>query len=403
MLKRIKLDNGLKICIENIKCDYSGKNTKPVNIGIGVRYGTNYDEKLGEAHLLEHMLLPLYSNELMKYKSFANAYTHHTTTTYVASIGKDFKHILNVLFKELINPSFSKKTFKKEKERVLYEILMCEDNPPSYLRHKFLATMYGNYVKEPSHGSFDAIKNADIKDMIDIYEKYYTPNNMLVYLATERSKKKIVRDTEKFFCRLNKKNLPSLITPPIIGKPKNKEYVEERRGIKLSYLYLGFRGVGIGHKDFPVLYTVAKILSPTLEDIILEEKGLAYSVDSDYYVFGDINSGHFSCGMPTSVKNVKKIKNIITKEIKKLKEQNIKKENLEVAKRAAISDYESIWDPSALEGIDDITRILLRNLHYHPRKFKKTVKEITPEDIRLILEKYFEESKCITALLKPKK
>ena len=133
-MKRIVLDNGLRIISLKKPKDYTTR------IAIGINYGPSYETKklCAIPHSLEHMIFRdtkkhTYEQIIEKISScggFTNGLTRDEDLIFIGySPSKNFKYILNPFLELVLEPSFKLKDFKKEKDIILNEIFERIDSP----------------------------------------------------------------------------------------------------------------------------------------------------------------------------------------------------------------------------------------------------------------------------------
>ncbi len=150
MYRKFVLDNGLRIVTEKIPA------CKSVTIGIWVNVGSR-DERPGEeglSHFLEHMFFQgtrsrsptQISREIDALGGELNAFTtRETTTFYVKVLDQHLEPALSLLSDLFPHSRFDQREVEKEKQVVLEEIRMVQDDPEDYVQDLHALQTFRNH------------------------------------------------------------------------------------------------------------------------------------------------------------------------------------------------------------------------------------------------------------------
>ncbi len=181
-----KLSNGQKLVIL--------KRTGPTVVRTFVKTGAmnEPDNLRGISHYIEHNLFNgsknLQPNEFVnKITSMGGTYNagtgFYSTNYYIKAADKDPQSIAKLLDMHtdmMQNPTFSEKMLEKERGPVISEIQMVRDNPDNMAFNSVLKDLFN--IKSTSKsliaGSVQNIENVKRGDVVDYFNKWYTPDNM---------------------------------------------------------------------------------------------------------------------------------------------------------------------------------------------------------------------------------
>ena len=203
-----KLDNGQGIIIVPKK--------GPTTIKTFVKAGSFNEEKnRGISHYIEHNLFNgsqgLAPNEFVEKVTgmggIYNASTDTSDTDYFikAPLHKpeDLRKFLTMHSNMLLYPTFTEKTLEKEKGPVISEIQMYQDDPYDKAYNKMVKNLFG--IKADYQGliagSSKIIKNLTRKDVLDYYNKWYTPDNMVTVIVGDVNPTKTINLASSLFNR----------------------------------------------------------------------------------------------------------------------------------------------------------------------------------------------------------
>ena len=187
-MNKILLNNGLTIILEKT-------NSNSVTLGVCVKTGSNNEEDKhrGISHFIEHMIFEGTKNrtaqeivkEIEGVGGEFNAFTDHEITFFYAKVlGKFFDKALNVISDIIKNSIFEEKTVEKERKVILEEMNLWYDDPKAYQWILFQKALYKKHPsKYPVIGFEKTLKRIKRKDIVNYFEKYYVPNNMVVIIT----------------------------------------------------------------------------------------------------------------------------------------------------------------------------------------------------------------------------
>lgn len=202
---RKKLDNGLTLVLIPLK------NEKIVSVGIFVKVGSRYEtvENSGISHFLEHMTFggtkTRNENEIMaKLDSIGALYNAATSKeyTYFYANGnyKDANVLLDIILDMYMNPIFPEKKIKKERDVVLEELGMHNDDNVLLLYDDMMELIYDHTtLGNPILGSYETVRNITRNDLINYHAKYYIPSNSVLVVSGNFNYTKIYDRIKKQF------------------------------------------------------------------------------------------------------------------------------------------------------------------------------------------------------------
>ncbi len=300
-LKAFKLKNGLSVYIweDSTKSDVYGL--------VGVRAGSINDPEqyTGLAHYLEHLLFkgtdkigalnwaeeePIYKKIVQKYDDMAetsdpvkkeainkeineltiqagkisvsnefsnliesiggkglNAGTSYDMTMFYNSFPTfQLNNWLEVSSQRFINPVF--RTFQTELETVYEEYNREKDNSGSATNNFIMEKSFeGHPYSRSVIGLGEHLKNPRISKLIDFYNNWYSPDNMVLILAGNINAKQISSQIAATFGQLKKKTIPERKTYPDLNISSRKQYTA-KVGNNPS-VHLVYKGVKSGDPD----------------------------------------------------------------------------------------------------------------------------------------------------------
>jgi predicted Zn-dependent peptidase len=182
---RHALPNGLEIVAERNATAYS------TAVGFFVRTGARdeTDAVAGVSHFLEHMMFkgtPSRSaddvnREFDEMGAHYNAFTNEENTVYYAAVLPEHQDRAVALLADILRPSLREDDFDTEKQVILEEIQMYEDQPPFGADDKCRAMHYGTHPLGRSVlGTAESVGQLPVSAMREYFRRRYSPENIVL-------------------------------------------------------------------------------------------------------------------------------------------------------------------------------------------------------------------------------
>ncbi len=182
------LPNGLEIVAE---CNAEAHSTA---LGFFVQAGSRdeSDDVAGVSHFLEHMVFkgtPTRSADDVNREFDAmgasnNAFTSEEHTVYYASVLPEYQTDALRLLGDMMRPALREEDFNTEKQVIIEEIRMYEDQPPFGADDKIKAAFFGQHPLAHSVlGTVDSITGLKVDAMREYFQRRYSPANMTLVAA----------------------------------------------------------------------------------------------------------------------------------------------------------------------------------------------------------------------------
>lgn len=202
-LYHLRLANGLNVYLLP-KNDYSKTYVTfttefgSINLHSKDKSGNLIDLPSGIAHFLEHKLFEKDGEDVSKYfaasSASVNAFTQNNKTTYLFSCTDKLEENTELLLNLVQNPLFTTEGVEKEKGIIAQEIKMYEDEPSSVAYMGLIKNMFKSHpVRNDILGTIETIAEID-KDILEkAHNAYYSPENMVLFLAGKFDLDEIVK------------------------------------------------------------------------------------------------------------------------------------------------------------------------------------------------------------------
>lgn len=402
-----RLDNGLRVATSFMP------QMKSVSIGVWFGCGSRYEEKRtnGISHFIEHLVFKgtekRSGDEICEaiegFGGELNASTSEESTEYfVKTIREEVQNASEIVLDMVLNPSFKPGYLEKQRDIIVEEIHMCEDNPSSHVEDLFNALIWkDNPLGFTVLGSIANIKNISRDDIIAYKQRMYCANNCVVAAAGDIEHTNFVGMVRKNTENLNR-GAPSRFKP-VRNTQLKPALVVENKDTEQVHLILGVPAVKWADNRRYALKLISIILgenmSSRLFKTVREEQGLVYSIQSGIDRYIDTGAFYVSAGIVTE-QIIKAIK-IILSEMAELKKTTVPKKELDRAKQyfrgSIIMDSERTM--SRLHWLGENLRMADRI--YDIEETINAVMNVTADDIKHLAETIFINQRLNAALIGP--
>ena len=143
----------------------------------------------GIAHFLEHKVFEMPGgenvfNRFTELGASVNAFTNNHQTSYYFSTTDNFQDNLKLLLDMVFTPHLTDENVEKEKGIIAEEIKMYDDHPGFRGYIEAMKALYHEHpVREDIAGSVESIYRLTAQDLIECYEAFYNPRNMILVLV----------------------------------------------------------------------------------------------------------------------------------------------------------------------------------------------------------------------------
>src|SRR6202046_3939927 len=292
-VRRTVLPGGLRVVTEFLP------SVRSVSLGIWVGVGSRDEDvpHAGATHYLEHLLFKGTGRRTALEISAAmdavggemNAFTAKEYTCYYARVlDSDLPLAVDILSDMITSSLITPKDVDAERDVVLEEIAMNEDDPSDTAHEAFTAKLYGDTpLGRPILGTTDSIKAITRDQIYEHYRARYGPEHLVVAAAGNLDHDTVVRlVTDAFGPALDRAAEPAPPRrngPPVPGKAGTGTKLISR-GIEQANLVLGCEGLArTDGRRFALGVLNAAFgggMSSRLFQEVREKRGLAYSVYS---------------------------------------------------------------------------------------------------------------------------
>ncbi|MFC1414918.1 M16 family metallopeptidase [Streptacidiphilus sp. N1-12] len=340
VVRRTVLPGGLRVVTETLPT------VRSAAFGIWVGVGSRDETPVlnGATHYLEHLLFKGterrsaldISSALDAVGGEMNAFTAKEYTCYYARVlDNDLPLAIDVVSDMLTGSLIRQEDIDTERDVVLEEIAMTEDDPGDVVHDLFAQVMYGSSpLGRPVLGTVDTI-NALTRDQVaGFYKRRYRPEHLVVAAAGNVDHAKVVRQVEKAFTAAGALSRTDVLPAEPRGGTRTLRTTGKveilDRPTEQAHLVLGLPGLARNDERRWALGVLNSALgggmSSRLFQEVREKRGLAYSVYSYSSSYAD--TGLFGIYAGCQPKRVEEVLKICREELQRVAGQGITEEEL---------------------------------------------------------------------------
>jgi predicted Zn-dependent peptidase len=336
VIRTTTLDNGIRVVTESMP------HVRSVTAGFWVGTGSR-DESgslFGASHFLEHLLFKGTPNRTAAQIAEAidavggdmNAFTtKEYTAFYVRVLAESFDLGIDILSDVMWDPAFRPDEVEAERQVILEEILMHEDEPADLVHDRILEGLFPDHpLGRDVLGDEASIEGMSVTDIASFHHAHYRPGNMVVAAAGAVDHDRVADAIAERF------RGPSGGAPPprLAPDPGFRPLLVTTRPTEQAHVVMGMLTPG---RHDPDRYSLAVLdhiigggLSSRLFQEIRERRGLAYSVYSYRSSFDDVGVLAFYAG--TGPGRAQEVLDLIGAELDKVAAEGVTERELAVAK-----------------------------------------------------------------------
>ena len=394
LVKRTVLPGGLRIITEQMP------SVRSAAIGIWVKVGSRDEvaSQTGSAHYLEHLLFKGTKNRTALDISSTidavggemNAFTSKEVTCfYTRVLDTSVPEAIEVLVDMITSATITSVDVDQERQVVLEEIAMRDDDPADIVHEQFSRALYGDAPLGRSIlGTVENISSLSRRSIHGFYRKYYTPDRLVVAVAGNIDHASIVKQIRKAF-NLGGFDLGGEETPYVPSKVKTKVshsggFVKFDKTTEQANLVIGVPGLDRADERRYIQSVFNAALgggmSSRLFQEVREKRGLVYTVYSFGQQFQDAGMAGVYAGC--SPKNLEQVTQVITDVLDEVALNGITEAELVKAKgqvsggmvlgledtssrmsRIARSEMNHGYVPSVSQVLERISAVTLEEVH----------------------------------------
>lgn len=382
--------------------------------------------KSGIAHFLEHLMFKgtktypagEFSAKVAAIGGQENAFTSYDYTAYFQRVTPDaLEMVMGYESDRMANLVLDEEAVTTERDVILEERSMRVDsNPAAMLMENTDATLFYNHpYRVPVIGWRQEMEKLSLKDAIDFYQQYYTPNNATLVIAGDVTPERVRDLVMKTWARVPKR-------ADVLPRERPQEPVKHAARVvtlhddrvstpsfRVSWLVPSYanekRFPNVKEGDAPALDLLSEILGGSLrsrlyQDLIVKQ-GIASNTGASYD--GDaLDDGTFSVyGSPQTGKTLAEVEKAVDAQVARIIKDGVTQEELDQARNRFLKAV--IFARDSQSGMAQIygSTLSIGQSIEDIQKWPDLIKSVTVEQIQDAARRYLVKDQSVTSYLLP--
>jgi predicted Zn-dependent peptidase len=403
-IRRTTLPNGLTILTE--KMDH----IRSVAMGVWIRAGSRHElaEVNGISHFVEHMVFKgtknrsaqIIAREVDAIGGNLDAFTGKETVCFnMKVLDEHVPTALEVLSDLVLNPVFASEEIHRERDVILEEIKMDEDNPDYLVHEIFTQNFWKDHpLGKPILGTKETVRKFERDTLMDFYGGRFLGGNMIFSAAGNIEHDNFVEQVARRF-----ESLPAGQSPRPDGAPKTTARINLRnkKSLEQVQLCLGVPAPPVADESRYITLVLNTLLgggmSSRLFQTIREERGLAYAIYSDLNPYSDTGSLCVYAG--TSADRAVQVIDLVMAEFTRLKHEMLPEDELRRAKDQLKGNLLLSLESSMSRMSNLARQQMYFNYFFGQQEILDKVEEVTAEQVMAMANTLFQPDLVAVTLL----
>jgi predicted Zn-dependent peptidase len=403
---RTTLPSGVRVLTESIP------SVRSVSVGAWVNAGSR-DETLDEAgisHFLEHLVFKgtarrrgyQINQRMESVGGYLNAFTtKEHTCFYARGLDEHLGRALDTVIDLVTSPTIPAKDVEKEKDVVIEEIKMYEDNPDDHVFDFYEAAVYpGHALGRPIIGTEESVRSFSQPQVRSYLDRHYAPDQLVIAVAGRIEHDRVVREVERLLAGLDRNSFdPERIAPATYAP--SEQIV--KKPIQQAHVVIGAPAWGAldpRRTTLALLNTVLGVgMSSRLNQNIREKYGYCYSVYS--FVNQQADSGDAGVYIGVDASKVDRARKLVEREFTKMAETPLT--------AGALARGKQQLKGSVMLGLESMSNRMQRlgrveltfGRYYTLDEVIAEIDAVTAEDVRSAAETIFQPARLSTVAFVP--
>lgn len=400
--------NGLKVVTVPVA------DVESATLGVWIACGGRHESARlnGVAHFIEHLLFKgtrhhsarEISQAIEGRGGYFNAFTQEESTCYYARVAAEHaENVFRLLAEMYAEPLFAPEDVERERDVILEEIALYNDQPQHVVEEMLGALLWPNHpLGRPLTGTEKTVKALSRKDLLMFKRRHYAPNNTMVLFVGRTEKELCERWARQSFdgkyptARIAK-------TTPVDRHVRQLRFAAKQKDVEQTHLAMGFRIFGRHDPRRYALKLLSVILgenmSSRLFQVVREQYGLAYSIQSAAALFADTGVLTISAGV--DVDRTQLALNRILNEVSRLKREKVGQRELRRAKEYTIGQLRIGLENMGNQLLWVGENLLAYGKVIQPDDYIRQIQAVSAEEILRVAQQILTLSRYCLAMISP--
>ncbi len=317
-------------------------------------------------------------------------------------LNQHFEEAFQLLEEVIRQPSFDKEEMEKRRKIILASIRQQDDDLGRLVFKLFRKTLYEKHpYGMDTLGTLDSIQRLTQNDLKEYYERVAVPDNMVLTVVGDVDEKQVMLAAKKGFGGLKAGafRVPSVSQEPPVQKKRIGEVAKAK---EQAHFVLGFLGISYDHPDNHALVVLDAALSGQggrLFRQLRDKESLAYALD--FMAQPNLDPGFIGVYMGTHPDKLETAVGSVVRELKKVREEGLTRDEVDRAKRYLIGNFEIGLQTNSAQA-NQMSLDELYGLGFdHYQKYPREIDKVTKEDVDRVAKQYLDLESYVIAIVQP--
>nr|WP_318730009.1 pitrilysin family protein [Roseofilum sp. Guam] len=323
-------------------------------------------------------------------------------TAQFSALTPDTDEVLRLFAQVLRQPAFNEQQLQLAKTQLEGSIARRNDSPDDIASREFQKLIYGAESPYARTVEYETLEAIDRQDLIDFYQQYFVPNNMMLGLVGDFDPAQMRQKLEATF-RDWQPN-PNFKHPPLpqVSQSQAGEiFLVNQPQLTQSNVLMGHLGGQLDSPDFFALSVMNEVLNGLggrLFNEVRSRQGLAYSVYGVWSARYDY-PGIFIAGGSTRSEATVPFIQALRQEFDRIIQKPITAQELAAAKDGVLNSFVfNFQQPS-----QTLSRLMRYTYYGYPEDFifqyQRGVEATTIEDVQRVAQEYLQPEEIVTLVV----
>jgi zinc protease len=375
--------------------------------------------RTGVAHVLEHLMFKgtrslapgEFSRRVAAMGGRENAFTSRDYTGYFQQIHRSrLAELMELESDRMANLVLSKEEFEREIRVVMEERRWrTEDRAQSLVYEQMMAAAFvASPYRAPVIGWMNDLESMTVEDAREWYERWYAPNNALLVVAGDVAPDEVFALAERTYGRVPQRALPAR-KPQLEPPQRGVRRLSVKAPAENPYVLMGFR--------VPKLEDVERDVDPYALELLwavlsLDENGrftreivrgsrVANSAGAGYDMTSRGPVLFALSGVPADGRGTDEVERAMRAEIRRIAEEGVREDELRRVKTQYVASRVFKRDSVFAQTMEAAGLEIVGFSHRDADRILDRIRQVTPEQVRDVARRYFDEDTLTVVTLLP--
>jgi len=320
--------------------------------------------------------------------------------------GRDTQLLLELLCELLVEPTFPKAQFERQRQRLLDRLEIERDDPRVQGEQRFRRLVYGSHwLGRPSAGTIASLRKLARGDLAAFHREAWVASRAIIAVCGDVEPERVRALLDKRLARWRTGS--DIVTTPPQFPPLEQRLATFHAERAQVHVHLGHLGIRRADPDYAALVVLDHVLGTgpgftnRISKKLRDELGLAYTVHAAIHSSAGILPGTFAAYIGTSPQHVATAIEGFRAEIRRIQDELVGEDELRVAKDYLVGSFVLSFQRAGRRASYLISAerhgLPEDNLLRLPAEFAA----VTREDLRRVARAHFHPDACCVVAAGP--